>query len=310
MEKIIIGRLQSSQWDEISALIFNSLDRWYSENLKRPTMLGGPESMRFFAEIYEDLDPGCCVTATCPESGQIVGTCFYHPRETHLSLGIMAVHPEFGGRGIAGTILDVIVHLAGDQGLPIRLVSSAMNLDSFSLYSKAGFVRQETFQDLLITVPESGLTPLPPNQKQVRQATSSDIARIVALERELIGISREQDYAFFLKNKDALWHSLVAETSRGEITGFLCSIDHPNMRMLGPGVSRDEETSLALIHHELHHSRRGQSLIFLVPTSSATLVKKLYQWGARNTEIHFSQALGKTPETTGIVIPTFMPESG
>ena len=159
MEKIIIGRLQSSQWDEISALIFNSLDRWYSENLKRPTMLGGPESMRFFAEIYEDLDPGCCVTATCPESGQIVGTCFYHPRETHLSLGIMAVHPEFGGRGIAGTILDVIVDLAGDQGLPIRLVSSAMNLDSFSLYSKAGFVPQETFQDLLITVPESGLTP-------------------------------------------------------------------------------------------------------------------------------------------------------
>jgi GNAT superfamily N-acetyltransferase len=310
MEKVIMGRLQPSQWDELSALISTSLDHWYSKNLNRKNFTAGPASMRFFPEIYEDLDPGCCVTATCPESGQIAGACFYHPRETHLSLGIMAVHPEFGGLGIARAILDVIVQLANDQNLPIRLVSSAMNLDSFSLYSKAGFVPRESFQDLLITVPESGLAQAPSHQNQIRSATLNDIARMVALERELVGISREQDYLFFVKNKDALWHTLIAETSEGEITGFLCSIDHPNMRMLGPGVSRREETSLALIHHELHHSRRGQSLVFLVPTSSSTMVKELYLWGARNIEIHFSQALGKTAGTTGIVIPTFMPESG
>ncbi|MEJ6728318.1 MAG: GNAT family N-acetyltransferase [Akkermansiaceae bacterium] len=310
MAGLKIGRLQERQWDEVSSLIFTSLDRYFTEKLNHPPMQGGPANLRFFPEIYEELDPGCCVTALCEDSGRLAGACFHHPRDTHFGLGIMAVHPDFGGRGVARTILAEIIALATKENLPIRLVSSAMNLESFSLYTKAGFIPQESFQDIQIAVPKEGLAiSPPPGCERVRPATPDDIAAMVALEKGLVGISRVKDYAFFLENEGAIWHSLVAESADGKLMGFLCSIDHPDMSMIGPGVCRNEETLLALLHSELS-TRSGQSPIVLIPTKAAEVVKALYQWGGRNTEIHFSQVLGETQAPTGLIVPTFMPESG
>jgi len=87
-------------------------------------------------------------------------------------------------------------------------------------------------------------------------------------------------------------------------------VNHPGSNMLGPGVARDESTTAALIFAELDTAHRGRSPVFLVPTSAAKLVETAYAWGARNREIHFSQVLGHCPQVTGIVMPTFMPETG
>jgi GNAT superfamily N-acetyltransferase len=169
MSEIIIGRLQKADWDRLAELIHGSLSAWYSLNLNRPPISAPWSVMRIFPEVYESIDPGCCVTATCEESGKLAGACFYHPRETHISLGIMAIAPNFSGRGVAKTVLAEIVRLAEEAKLPTRLVSSAMNLDSFSLYTRAGFVPQQTFQDLYLPVPESGLPfPLPKLKTRLR----------------------------------------------------------------------------------------------------------------------------------------------
>ena len=42
------------------------------------------------------------------------------------------------------------IKIAKDQSLPVRLVSSAQNLDSFSLYTRQGFTPIQTFQDLYL----------------------------------------------------------------------------------------------------------------------------------------------------------------
>ena len=55
-------------------------------------------------------------------SGKIAGSCFYHPRKTHMSLGIMNVSPDFFGQGIARSLLTKIIQMADDQSLPVRLV--------------------------------------------------------------------------------------------------------------------------------------------------------------------------------------------
>ena len=102
--------------------------------------------------VYEDLDPGCCVVAEDTASGQLLGSCFYHPRETHVSLGIMNAHPDSFGRGVAGKLLRYIIDFADRQSKPVRLVSSAMNLDSFSLYNRNGFVPRKLFQDMFVPV--------------------------------------------------------------------------------------------------------------------------------------------------------------
>ena len=42
----------------------------------------------------------------------------------------------------------------------------------------------------------------------------------------------------------------------------------------------------------------------------AELVRTLYTWGARNCELHLAQIRGPFHRPTGLIVPTFTPETG
>jgi len=223
----------------------------------------------------------------------------------------MNVHPAYFGKGIARRLLSEITNLADDQQKPTRLVSSAMNLDSFSLYTRAGFVPRMAFQDMLMQIPQEGLsTSGVPNVDRVRNAKITDLDAMVALEEELSHIRRPNDLEHFLTNTAGYWHVSVIESASGNgLDGYLASIKHPASTMIGPGVMRAEDDTLALLHAELNHHRGGMP-VWLVPVEAERLVRELYRWGAKNCEIHFAQVKGTWTEPTGMVMPTFMPETG
>jgi hypothetical protein len=79
--------------------------------------------------------------------------------------------------------------------------------------------------------------------------------------------------------------------------------------MLGPGIARTESQAAALIHAELNH-HRGRQPVWLVPCHCEQLVRTMYAWGAKNCELHLAQARGHWQAPDGIVMPTFMPETG
>src|SRR5579863_4708737 len=153
--------MRPDEWTKVAQIICHSTNRWYERAGKPAIFPHGPQSCLLFCEVYEDLDPGCCVVAEDEPTGHLMGSCFYHPRETHVSLGIMNVHPDYFSRGVASALLRFITDQADEVGKPLRLVSSAMNLDSFSLYTRGGFVPRAVFQDMLIPVPLEGLA-VPP----------------------------------------------------------------------------------------------------------------------------------------------------
>jgi len=302
--------MERTDWPEVAALIRNSTNAWYESHGRPAIFTGAPDATLLFCEVYETLDPGCCVVAIDDKSGEIAGSCFYHPRPTHMSLGIMNVHPAHFGKGVARRLLKHITDLADTAGTPTRLVSSAMNLDSFSLYTRAGFVPRMMFQDMLLEVPAEGL-PVDgvAGSERVRDATVEDLAAIVALEKELHHIERAGDHRYFLENPNAAWHvSVMDAPSGGGIDGFLVSVKHPGSTMLGPGVSRTEHAAAALIRSELNH-HRGGCPVWLVPVTAEALVRELYSWGARNCELHVAQVRGPWQAPTGVVMPTFMPET-
>src|SRR6476661_3897414 len=140
MSDIILRPMREGERNEVADLVCVSTNYWYRASGRPAIFTAGPTSCLLFCDVYEALDPGCCVVAEDPATGRLMGSCFYHPRETHVALGIMNVHPDYFGRGVARRLLGHIVDLADQQGKPVRLVSSAMNLDSFSLYTRAGFV--------------------------------------------------------------------------------------------------------------------------------------------------------------------------
>ena len=294
----------------VAELIYISINHWYQVHGMPAIFSGGPKVCNIFFDTYEALDPQCGIVAIDDESGSVVGSCFYHPREHHVSLGIMTVHPNHFGAGAGRGLLDWIIDLSTVQDKPVRLTQSALNVDSFSLYSKAGFVPRHAYQDMSLEIPVSGFDFACAAVDNVRSATLVDIPALVELEMHVAGISRAQDYEFLIRNDDGNWHlSVYVCPDSGKLLGFLGSCSHLATNLLGPGVSLDEETAIALLASELGR-QRGRTPVFLVPVEAEKIVRAAYAWGARNCEMHFCQVLGDYQPFAGVNMPTFMPETG
>ena len=300
--------MRASDREAAARLIYCSTNGYYESIGREPIFVGDELVPAAIFDVYQQLDAEQGIVAIDENSGAMIGLCFVHPRETHYSLGIMNVHPEHFGRGVARAILAQIVDRARTEDKPVRLVSSCLNLDSYSLYGRAGFVPFCTFQDMIVEVPEGGLAHGPPNELPVRTGTLDDADAMEAIEREVSGISRRRDYEYFLGNADGLWHVSVIESVSG-VDGFLVSCSSDACNMIGPGVSRTDGQMAALVYAELNQ-HPGRAPVLLAPVARGQLVQQLYAWGARNCEMHVAQSNGAAQAPAGVVLPTFLPETG
>lgn len=309
--KLELRLANASDRDEIAKLIQISTNRYYQERLGRPPIFDESAlATTDFVDLYNALDGSNSLV--CVEADTIVGSCFYHERESHVSLGIMNAHPDHFGKGIAKLLLQHILSLAEKQNKPVRLVSSCFNLDSYSLYSRFGFSPFEFYQDVLVNVPDSGFDELLPDGLSVRSATLDDIDAIAKLEQSVSGITRRGDYRHFIESPDGLWHASVAFRSgdkSDQLTGFLASGFSKACNMIGPGVALDEESAQALVVAELNQ-HKGRTPVMLVPGRFKNLVAAIYKLGGRNCETHVAQSTRPTSQPNGITLPTFLPESG
>jgi len=220
-------------------------------------------------------------------------------------VGIVSVSPTAFGQGVARAMMEEIIRSA--DGMPLRLVSNAMNLDSFSLYTRLGFVPQMLLQSMTMQVPVEGW---PGMGTRVRPATAADVGAIADLEFRLNGIRKEKDYRFFVDNHADFWRLAVIEKSDGQLAGFLAASVLPAEIMLGQGVAEDEETMRELMLGLMDQSFRGKKVAFILPSKAQILVQQAYAWGARNREINVLSVRGTAPPLTGVTLATFLPESG
>ena len=308
MEPAFIRKMTPADRLDVADLVYLSTNYWYQTHGRGAIFSGGAGVAEAFFDVYEALDPGCGVVAVNKADSRLIGSCFYHPRETHISLGIMNSHPSYAGAGVARSLLKWIIDFTRSEAKPLRLVSSAMNLDSFSLYTRAGFSPRCAYQDMLLPVPEGGLDVAAAGQDQVRPAELADVPALAELEMRIWGIRRQKDYRHFIANEDGFWHLSVYQADGGQIEGFCASCGHPGCNMVGPLVAAKPDQAAALLAVELDR-HRGRTPVFLVPADCAALVRTAYSWGARNCEIHFSQVLGAWQPPGGIVMPTFLPET-
>jgi len=301
--------ISDADQSEVAELIYCSINYWYEVHGRPPIFRGGPSVAEVFYDVYNDLNPGSSVAAVNPHGGRLMGVCFYHPREHHISLGIMAVHPNYFGQGVGRALLTHILDFAeANHYKSVRLTQSALNVESFSLYNTAGFVPRCAFQDMVVEVPATGFAGRGAGLDRVRDARLEDVPAMGALEMEVSGISRVADYRYCIENRRGYWHVSVIEGSGGSIDGFLICCAHPGMTMLGPGVSRTEVDAAALLCRGLD-LLRGRAPVVLVPMDKERLVRQLYAWGARNCEMHFCQVRGPMQPFHGVSLPSFLPET-
>lgn len=308
---MILDTLDSADTAAAANLIHRALVAWYGKNLNQPARFGhSAKPFEIFPRVYEALDPGQCICARDGIDGQLIGICFTHERETHVAIGIVATDPDCAGQGVARKLLEEALRRAHQAGKPARLVSSLLNLDSYSLYNRLGFIPHTIYQDVQFQIPTDGLPDHPPPlSSNVREAGPEDIPAMVNLEHHHQGIKREKDFRFFLKNQTGAWKTWVVDhPNKQALCGFMVASIHPDLNMIGPGCASDAETSLALIWKALH-AHSGGVVVILVPSHAREILSTLYQWGGRNIELHVAQATGEVPDASGFNFPTFLPES-
>jgi GNAT superfamily N-acetyltransferase len=294
-----------------AAMLKRSFNRWYWDHgWGQDYFKCNERELAIFWEIYRRISPGHCVVAVHPESDAMMGACFYHPREHHVTLGIMAVDPDYCGRGVGAKLVKHIVDFTESHGYAaLRLVGSACNMNSFSLYNRAGFVPRVVHQDMLVPVSVEGMRQSVPLGDPVRDPVLGDVAGIRSLELEISGICREGDYRFCIENPLGCLHASVIEDARGTINGFAASIRHPTLNMIGPAFARTEAGMLGLLVRELDRYR-GEAALIVVPMEKRQIVETLYRWGAVNVETHLLQVRGKFQPIAGVNLPSFLPETG
>jgi ribosomal protein S18 acetylase RimI-like enzyme len=309
---IILRSLKDNDVPEHADLLYSSFNSWYWKHGWGKDYFGcSPQETSIFYDIYNDLTPGCSIAAFDDKTGRMMGSCFYHPREHHVSLGIMSVHPNYSGRGVGKQLVDYILNYTKNNDYKsCRLVSSAINMDSFSLYNRAGFIPRVTYHDMVINVPKEGLSDVSvKGEGNIREAEISDIEKMGDLEMEISGIRREIDYRYAIENPRGALHASIYENDQNCIEGFMISVKHPALNMLGPCIARTEEVAIALIRKEIDRFK-GTWVLFSIPMDKRKMVEQMYSWKAINVETHLKEVWGEFPGFNGISMPSFLPETG
>jgi len=302
-----IGRLQPEQFDEAAELIHSSTNAWYLKNTGRVAFSCEPTACRLFPDTYDALDSGQCICVTDDTTGKLIGTCYLHPRETHIGVGIVNTAPDVAAAGVASLMIREACRIADAQGLPLRLVSSASNMDSYSLYHRQGFVARQVFQDMLLPVPQDA-SPLTYgiDTSTVRSGTPADVDAIATLEKQLTGSYRPRDWEHFIITNH--FHVLVDVAPDGSIIGALNVTNHAANCTLGPAHSQSEASICRLLAAALPLVA-GRTALVLVSPASTEVTALLYAWKARNADIHLLQVRGAYTAPTGVQLMTFLPES-
>lgn len=308
---ILFRPLNSNDIPEYSDMLYSAFNTWYREHGWVKNYFGcKPQETRIFYDIYNDLTPGCSVAAFSKATGQMMGACFYHPRDYHVSLGIMSVHPTYWRQGVGRALVNHILKFTQDNNYKsCHVVCSAINMNSFSLYNRSGFVPRFIYHGMVISVPEAGISKNIPGDDRIRDASLGDVVAMSNLEMEISGIKREMDYRYAIENPRKVLHGSVYENGQGGIDGFMISVKHPALNMLGPCVTRTEDIAIALIGMELNRFR-GDSALLIVPVQMHKIAEKMYDWGATNVETHLMQVWGEFQDFKGVTMPSFLPETG
>ena len=72
--KIELRRLRPDEWDAAARLVHESTNAWYEEHFGRSVFTGDPSNCLVFPEVYEALDPGCCIVAEDTAMGRLAGS--------------------------------------------------------------------------------------------------------------------------------------------------------------------------------------------------------------------------------------------
>ena len=116
--------------EAVARLIHCSLVRWDEKNLRQGARFGDrTEPFLLFPQVYGRLDSGEALAAFEGDgmgAEDLMGVCFVHERETHVTLGIVVADLDRAGRGAVRAMTQAALDLRpGDTEARFHFCPSA-----------------------------------------------------------------------------------------------------------------------------------------------------------------------------------------
>lgn len=248
------------------------------------------------ARSYLDREPEGCFTAWL--RGTIVGSGFVHIRGDTGGIGPVTVDPRRQSDGVGRALMTKLIS-AGSGCSSLRLVQDAFNVVSFPLYSRLGFDACGT----AASIAGEGVTGELVEGLEVRNWSPSDMGEIERLDRDLTGISREQDLLFFHSQAP----QLVAFAEK-RLVGYLCILRTGAGSFLGPGVGIDE-TVLRQLIVSAARLEKNKTLRARFPTRHGGLLRDLLNLGFRVENLQTYMVRGEWSVPRGVDLLALFPEA-
>ena len=131
VEDITVREMVASDKFEVAELICISHNTWYQLHAFPAPFGGGPKSTELFFDAYETLDGSYGIVAENTRSRRLAGLSFYHVRPTHVSVGMMSVHPNYFKCGVVNLPSNAYSIVLNNSGAFVGLVVSALKSSLF-----------------------------------------------------------------------------------------------------------------------------------------------------------------------------------
>jgi hypothetical protein len=221
------------------------------------------------SRYYLSRDPEGCIVAE--QDGTICGSVFARRRGDRVAVGPVSVDPASQAIGVGRRMMEALFELFPDAA-SFRLSQAAFNKESFSLYSKTGFVAAE--QCLRLERPPAPVTP-EEDEPHVRVVTAESAPVLADLDRRLTGAERERELPTLFAMGKVYVHG-----ADSDIQGYLATMPTPGPTFLGPAVAHSEAQLAALIRAALRDIGPRPSALHL-PARFAPAIDESFRLGFR-----------------------------
>ncbi|WP_312095980.1 GNAT family N-acetyltransferase [Niallia sp.] len=183
------------------------------------------------------------------------------------SIGMVIVHPEYRGRGLAKGLL---VHCMNQVSKNMALMLIATK-EGRPVYEKLGFKEYSHVTKLL---GEGNQAKIELDGYTIRPLETTDLEELLVLDQAAFGSSR----APFLENRiKQAKDTLVLKNQKGMIVGYTLSVEKPTNLVIGPVVAQNDEQAMFLIQ-TIIATYKGRIRIDVMDGKS-TIIEELQKLG-------------------------------
>lgn len=249
-----------------------------------PIEAGTPEFADF--QIKAMLDTDGIYGLVAERDGRIVGSALQDERGKIVGIGPVAVDPAASDVGAGRALMNALLQRSRERDVAgVRLVQTAYNYRSFSLYAKLGFAVRELLSVFQGTPRESAIPGA-----VVRPATPDEIAACDEICRQVHGHDRHGE----------LQHWVNVGTARvvergGQITGYATGFGYT-----WHAVGKADDDVIALLASADEFTGLG----FLVPSRNTRLMAWCFDAGLKIVQQSTLMTTGLYNEPQGAWLPS------